>query len=127
MTDMKKSLFFTGLLCVLLSCSKDKSLSNEETNGKVTASSNKEGSMPADNVIHITKSTFSPDSLMVNINNTVVWMNDDNIAHNVSFNEVDSDVAPGSSIRFYFDNTGTYHYFCKYHGEKGTVIVTGIR
>jgi plastocyanin len=127
MTDMKKSLFFTGLLCVLLSCSKDKSLGSKETNGKVTASGSKEGSLNPNYVIHITRSTFSPDSLMVNINNTVVWMNDDNIAHNVSFNEVDSDVAPGSSIRFYFDNTGTYHYFCKYHGEKGTVIVTGIR
>ncbi|HET6996012.1 MAG TPA: cupredoxin domain-containing protein [Chitinophagaceae bacterium] len=124
---MKKSLFFTGILCALLSCSKDKGLSNDNTNGKVTASSSKEGSLTPDKVIHISGSTFSPDSLEMNVNNTVVWVNDDNITHNVSFNEVNSDVAPGSSFRFYFDNTGTYHYFCKYHGEKGTLVVAGIR
>lgn len=124
---MKKSLFFTGLLCVLLSCSKDKSIGNEDTNDKVTASSSKEGSMNPDKTIHITRSTFSPDSLMVNVNNTVVWVNDDNITHNVSFNEVDSDIAAGGSFKFYFDNTGTYHYFCKYHGEKGILVIAGIR
>jgi plastocyanin len=124
MTDMKKSLFFTGLLCVLLSCSKDKSVNND---GRVTASSSKEGSFNPNYVIHITRSTFSPDSLLVNINNPVVWINDDNITHSVSFNEVDNDVAPGSSFRYYFDNPGDYHYFCKYHGERGVVVVTGIR
>jgi len=129
MMEMKKILFSTGLLLSLLACTKDRSaveLNAEE--GKVTGSGSKLTTEEGQNIVHIVNSAFSPDSLMINVNNSVAWMNDDNTVHTVTSDRFDSgDIPPGGKFKYMFDNTGTYHYHCKYHGEMGVVVVAGIR
>ena len=127
---MKKIFFSTAVVFLLLACSKEKSISDLNSSDKVSAAASKTGSnSPSEqNVVHILSSGFSPDSMMVNIDNTVTWVNDDTKTHTVSSDKFDSgDIPPGGSFKFHFDNTGTYEYFCRYHGERAVLVVAGIR
>ena len=125
---MKKVLFFAGSLFVLMACSKDQGIESDRQDSAVAM---KGAASPGEqewNTVHIRNSSFSPDSLTVNINNTVSWKNDDAIAHTVTSDKFDSgDMPPGSTFKLYFDNTGSYYYFCKNHNERGVIVVTGIR
>jgi len=127
---MKKSFLFAGLLFLLLACSKDKNITGTNADGSVNAKSSVKSEPFTENTVHITSSGFSPEFLRVNINNTVVWVNDDNVVHTVTSpsGKFDSgDIPPGSTFRYYFDNTGNYDYYCKYHDIRGTIQVAGIR
>ena len=130
MTDMKKILFSASLLFLLFACSKDRSvdtLNADQT--KVSGSGARFGSEAGQNIVHIVNSTFSPDSLMININSTLSWVNDDNTPHTVTSDRFDSgEIPPGAMFKYTFDNnTGPYYYHCKNHGETGVVVVAGIR
>ncbi len=73
--------------------------------------------------------TFEPQvvKVKINVNNTVVWVNDDNVIHAVvardgSFNF--PTVNPGQSVSFTFTRPGRYDYYCNLHPwMTGTVIV----
>lgn len=73
--------------------------------------------------------TFDPQVVKVKIgvNNTVVWVNDDDVTHAVvardgSFNF--PSVNPGQSVSFTFTKPGRYDYYCNLHPwMTGTVIV----
>ena len=126
---MKKFFFVTIAASFMLACTKDKSVSDltSSNDTKVSAQSASDPSA-SQHVIHITASGFSPDSTMFNVNNTVEWINDDKISHTVTSDKFDSgDIPPGGSFKYYFDDPGTYHYACRYHGEKGIVAIAGIR
>jgi plastocyanin len=129
MKFMKKVFFFTGLLFLLLGCSKDQSVTGINVSDNISAKGgNGKESPTIQNTVHILGSGFSPDSLIVNINSTVFWVNDDDKPHTVTSDKFDSgDILPGSTYKFYFDNTGHYHYYCKYHSEKAVIVVAGIR
>jgi plastocyanin len=77
---------------------------------------------------------FGPDAatVVVGVNNTVVWTNDDVAAHTVTFTGVPSGattansdiIAPNATFSQTFTVPGTYHYICSLHSwMKGTVIV----
>ena len=72
---------------------------------------------------------FSPDSITVvlGVNNTVIWTNMDNSPHTVTSNGGSFDsgnMAPGQSYTYTFTTTGTFAYHCTYHPWMvGTVIV----
>ena len=129
MTDMKKIFFSAGVLFSLLACTKDNSINTSNSDQtKITASGARFGSEDGQNIVRIVNSTFSPDSLMININSTLSWVNDDNTIHSVTSDGFESgDIQPGAMFKHVFDNTGTYHYHCRYHGETGVVVVAGIR
>src|SRR5204863_187404 len=115
MKHMKKVFFLTGLLFVLLACSKDKSVTDlNPDNISAKAKVGKDPSIPQ-NIIHISNSSFSPAYLEVNIGATVTWINDDAEAtHTVSSDKFESgDIPPGGSFKSTFDNTGTFSYYCK--------------
>ena len=126
---MKKNIFFTGVLFLFLACTKGDSFDN--TKAVLGArSGSTEDPFFNQNTIHIKNSTFSPETLKVNVNTTVFWVNDDNIAHTVTADDskFDSgDISSSGGFKLMFDNTGTYTYHCKYHQEKGTIMVEGIR
>jgi len=126
---MKKIFFSAGLLFSLLACTKDKSVAElNSEKSKITGSSTKIASEPGQNIVHIANSAFSPDSVMINVNSTLAWVNDDNTVHTVTSDRFDSgDIPSGSMFKYTFDNTGSYYYHCKYHGEAGVVVVAGIR
>jgi len=79
---------------------------------------------------------FSPDTVtvVIGVNNTVQWTNDDSSAHTVtsnsgspaSFDSGESGplTTPGGTFQFTFTVPGTYHYHCSFHSwMQGTVVV----
>jgi len=72
---------------------------------------------------------FSPSTItvVIGVNNTVVWNNDDSVPHTVTANDgsfSSGNLNPGDSYSFTFTTPGTYAYHCSYHSwMKGTVIV----
>ena len=74
---------------------------------------------------------YSPDTItvVVGVNNTVVWTNNDNMPHTVTSTTklFDSgNMNPGDTFSYTFTSPGTYSYSCSYHyWMKGTVIVKG--
>ena len=124
---MKKVLFFAGSLFLLVACSKDRSIEGKQDDASVTIK-NSSSSEPDMNIVHILNTGFSPDSMMVNINSSVSWVNDDAVSHTVTSDKFDSgDILPGSTFKFNFDNTGSYYYHCTHHSERGVIVVAGIR
>jgi plastocyanin len=73
--------------------------------------------------------TFEPQvvKVKINVNNTVVWVNDDDVIHAVaakdgSFNF--PSINPGQSVSFTFTRPGKYDYYCNLHPwMTGTVVV----
>ena len=124
---MKKILFFTSVLFALLACSKDKSIS-DPNNRDVANAAYKTGnkSLPAHDTVHILNSGFIPVNLKIIVGNTVKWINEDNTVHTVTAEKFDSgDIPAGGTFNYTFNSSGTYNYYCKYHPEKGAVVVTG--
>jgi nitrite reductase (NO-forming) len=74
---------------------------------------------------------YSPPTVtvVIGVNNTVTWVNDDNSPHTVtavdgSFNS--GNLNSGQTYTYTFVNPGTYAYYCSYHSwMRGTVIVKG--
>jgi nitrite reductase (NO-forming) len=86
-------------------------------------------SMPLGSATNSNSSGFSPSVIVVviGVNNTVVWTNNDNAPHTVtaSGKVFDSgNMNPGDTFQYTFTTPGTYQYTCSYHPwMKGTVIV----
>ncbi len=65
-------------------------------------------------------------TVVIGMNNTVTWTNQDLITHNIISNTgvFDSgDLSPGQTYTFTFTQAGTYPYYCSYHPMSGLVIV----
>jgi plastocyanin len=79
--------------------------------------------------INTTSTYFSPPTItvVIGVNNTVIWTNDDSAEHTVtatnnSFNS--GYIEPGQSFTYTFTTSGTYTYYCTIHPwMRGTVIV----
>ncbi len=73
--------------------------------------------------------SYSPDqvTVVVGVNNTVTWVNNDNAPHTVTAYDGSFDsgnVGSGASYTHTFTTPGTYKYYCAYHSWMvGTVIV----
>ena len=81
---------------------------------------------------------YSPDKItvVIGVNNTVMWINDDNgtetgAAHTVTSLSGNGSLssgymAPDATYNYTFTAPGTYRYLCTYHSwMSGTVIVEG--
>lgn len=77
---------------------------------------------------------YAPDSItvVIGVNNTVVWNNNDTVAHTVTTSSTPSgasainsgEMLPGATFTYTFTVAGTYQYICVYHSwMSGTVIV----
>jgi len=72
---------------------------------------------------------YSPATItvIIGINNTVKWVNDDSMSHTVTAVQGSFDsgnIDPGQSFIHTFNTPGTYTYVCIYHHwMQGTVIV----
>jgi plastocyanin len=84
------------------------------------------------NASTMTTLAYDPDviTVVIGVNNTVVWRNNDNVVHtatgtnNTAFST--GNINPGASVSYTFNTAGTYPYHCIYHsGMVGTVIVKG--
>jgi len=79
--------------------------------------------------VSATDSQFTPNSLSVKQNDKVTWTNDGSAMHSVTIHKAgdavtvtkkDSDIAKGTSTDFTFQETGTFHVYCKYHSGGAT-------
>ena len=87
---------------------------------------------PAGKVVHVRMKNikFVPRSITVHAGDTVIWENDDSVAHTVTKDtgpgaEFDSDqLAPGAKFKQAFAASGTVHYVCTIHANQdGTIVV----
>ena len=65
--------------------------------------------------------------MVIGVNNTVTWVNNDNAAHTVTAKDGSfgsGNMGSGSSYTYTFTTPGTYRYYCAYHSWMvGTVVV----
>ena len=79
--------------------------------------------------LNLSSKGYAPDvtHVVIGVNNTVSWMNNDNTPHTVTSdsNLFDSGaIAAGQSWSYTFTTPGTYQYHCSYHyWMTGTVVV----
>lgn len=86
------------------------------------------GSPPPAVTVHMRNTAFDPQSTKINVGQTVVFENDDQVAHNVTGSDIGTsgDIGPGKTWKYTFQKAGDYHYACTYHtGMTGEIIVGG--
>lgn len=106
--------------------------------GKSSSAGQQGGSSPKTTEISIVQGSganasiaqsYSPDpvTVVMGVNNTVTWTNNDSAPHTVTANDGSFDsgnMAPTGTFTFTFTAPGTYHYHCVYHPWMvATVIV----
>lgn len=82
------------------------------------------------NASTLTTTAYSPDviTVVIGVNNTVLWTNDDDVIHTATgtnFTEFNTgNIEAGATVSYTFNTPGTYPYHCIYHtGMVGKVIV----
>jgi plastocyanin len=87
------------------------------------------GALAADSAVSISNFAFDPDSVTIQVGDTVTWTNNDGTAHTAtaiggSFDT--GNIGPGASDSVTFDTAGTFAYVCSIHPQMtGTVVVQG--
>ena len=75
----------------------------------------------------ISNSSFQPVSIAVGKGSTIVWRNQDAVAHTATAGDGSFDsgaIAAGDTFEQRFDKVKTYTYSCSIHPEmKGTIII----
>jgi plastocyanin len=76
---------------------------------------------------------YNPDkvTLVLGVNSTVVWKNNDSVHHTVTTSSAPSgasfssgDIPPGTCFAHIFITVGTYKYYCTYHAWMiGEIVV----
>ncbi|MGH2639033.1 MAG: cupredoxin domain-containing protein, partial [Rhabdochlamydiaceae bacterium] len=110
--------------------SSSSSSSTTTSSASKTNTSNPQVSIEAGSAANTTSIYYSPPTivLVVGVNNTVTWVNNDSAPHTVTAdnnNAFDSgNLNAGQSWTHTFTTPGTFTYHCSYHlWMKGTVIV----
>ncbi len=73
--------------------------------------------------------SFSPDpvTVVIGVNNTVQWVNNDNTPHTVTAKDgsfASGNIGAGGTYTHTFTTPGTYSYYCEYHlWMIGTLVV----
>jgi plastocyanin len=83
---------------------------------------------PSTNAVHVSifpgaasyATGYSPDNItvVIGVNNTVIWTNNDNEPHTVTSSDGGFDsgnMNPGATFTHTFTTPGTYTYICTYH------------
>jgi LPXTG-motif cell wall-anchored protein len=84
-------------------------------------------SAAASSTVTIRNFAFSPESVTIDVGDTVTWTNQDSVEHSATADDgsFDTDLlADGESGSHTFEEAGTFQYFCKPHPNmKGTITV----
>ncbi len=95
----------------------------QEENGTETG---KEMQVPANALlVSIKNIAFNPQSITVKKGTTIIWKNDDDVAHDVNSDFFKSEeISPGETFQTVFNDSGIYEYMCSKHPEmRGQIIV----
>ena len=118
------------LLLVLLSLLLSQTITAFSGQAKVYAQTGTSLVQIVPNASTMTTLAYDPDviKVVIGVNNTVVWRNNDNVAHTATGSNFTAfttgNINPGESGSYTFNVTGTFPYHCVYHPNMaGTVIV----
>lgn len=83
-----------------------------------------------DLVVGMKNWVFSPEYLVVNVGETVIFRNDDDSYHKIHFEDLamtpSEMIKPGKEFRVTFSKAGTFPYYCKTHRDykmQGKIVV----
>jgi len=82
--------------------------------------------IPSDNGYPFSQFTPQVITVVIGVNNTVTWTNQDVLVHNIltaSGLFASGDLATGASYTFTFTQAGTFPYYCSYHPNHAGVII----
>jgi plastocyanin len=117
-----KGILIIGLLLMAILIS---SCSEQGVREQIAAHSQSDN-LNTKNII-ISNYSFQPNTITISKGTTIVWTNDDSVAHTIDSDvgHVDSDdISPGASYSVFFDYPGIYRYHGGiYPSMKGTIIV----
>lgn len=104
-----------GFLFVYGGCKTDEQLKGKNSNA------------PKTDTVIISNMKFQPEHLNINKGDTVVWVNDDLVAHNVADEQggkiLSDTIAPGKYWKTVPEKN--FHYFCSIHTTmKGEITVS---
>lgn len=95
-----------------------------------TQNNNNSGTTPVgDNPVTISNFAFSPNLIIVHVNDTVTWKNNDGITHTVTSDANSTKVfdsgnlGAGSTFSVTFTVAGDYWYHCTIHPSMAHAIV----
>ncbi len=118
---------FISILFVLAGCSLFSGNKAAETPVNTQKTATIEAKPFDGSSISIVEFTFQPQNVTIKKGDTLVWTNNDQMAHTVTSTDksVDSgDIASGKTFSFTFTKAGKFTYNCKYHPSmQGTVTV----
>lgn len=87
-----------------------------------------ESARAATTTVRMFNTTFQPNTVNINVGDTVTWQNDDFLFHTTTSSTPLWDSGPlsqGQTFSFTFNSAGTFAYVCTIHfGMSGTVNVT---
>lgn len=120
MNHMKKIIGLTAAVIILLAAS-----GCSLYGGKQTAWPSPAPSTNAGNTVSIKNFSFNPAALTVKKRQTVVWVNNDAVAHSIKASAFNSGILnTGQSFSFTFNQAGSFNYSCGIHPTmKGKIIV----
>lgn len=117
-----------AVLCLAAACGGADSVAGGTTGG-IGGGGSSGGSQPtATTSVTMSGLQFKPSAIVVSPSASVTWTNQDNIAHNVTFNSMSivsiGDFSSGTRTTVMPSAPGTYSYNCTIHpGMSGTVTV----
>lgn len=130
--NTKKILLLVSLLIIsaflFTACTSSTPAPTAATTQNVQSATTKPASTTAQaqgNTVSIESFAFNPASLPVKVGTTVIWTNNDSVAHNIKSTGFNSPMmAKGQTFEFKFDTKGTFDYVCGVHPSMtGKIIV----
>lgn len=76
--------------------------------------------------VKIANHTFQPDAVTIKPGMSVVWVNNDSVAHTVTAYDGSFDsgsIPPGGSYKFTFDRPVSHSYYCTLHPSMSATVV----
>jgi plastocyanin len=86
-------------------------------------------SQAASTTISMRGNRFNPSEVHIDPGDTVVWNNQDSRVHTVNADNGSfrsGDIHPGGNYSHQFADEGYYYFYCKYHGGRGSVGMSGV-
>lgn len=120
---MKKTLIVLTLISVLFltACS---SPADTETTPEESSIQNISTPTEATTSVDILEFKFVPDTLEINVGESVIWEHNDKVTHKIVFPAFESDnMERGDTFTHTFDTSRTYEYYCSIHPTMRGVIV----
>lgn len=127
MRDVALPIALLLAVCILAGCTSDSA--GSDAAGSTSAQSSAAASVSVgaeDLMVDMLDNRFVDGNQTVGVGSSIMYMNEGSHSHTVTIHWVgdpattykaDQALQPGQDFTYRFDAKGTYHVFCKYHGQ----------